>query len=124
MPVLFQSLGDKDADSRTASAYALSLAAPLAKFAEAAPEAFRRLAAVVKEAKPKKRDSPGKVAMENAVSALLNLCKYQLHLCPPDIGDMWQLGLSKLPLKEDFDEAKKTHEMLVDLVLASNDGVV
>lgn len=123
MPKIFESIHDEDPDARTAAAYAVNLAAPLAKFAEAAPEAFKRVAMVVGKPKPKKRDEKAKIAMDNAVAALLSLLKDKGQLCPPDVqaGD---LILSKLPLRDDCDEAKKVHDKLIDMVLAQNQGIL
>lgn len=123
MPCIFNSLGDTDADARTAAAYAINLAAPLSKFAEASPEAFKRLAQLVSGAKPKKRDDKGKLAYDNAVAALLAMAKEKPQLCPPEIN-AWDLVISRLPLRDDDDEAKKVHEKIVDLVLAQNDGLL
>lgn len=123
MPTLFEGVLDSDPDVRTAAAYAINLAAPLAKFAEAAPDAFRRIAQHVGGAKPKKRDDKAKVAMDNAVAALLSLAKEKGQLCPPEIN-AWDMVLSKLPLKDDEEEAKKVHEKIVDLVMAQNQGLL
>jgi len=123
MPTLFEGVLDSDPDVRTAAAYAINLAAPLAKFAEAAPDAFRRIAQHVGGAKAKKRDDKAKVAMDNAVAALLSLAKEKGQLCPPEIN-AWDMVLSKLPLKDDEEEAKKVHEKIVDLVMAQNQGLL
>ncbi|CAE7672178.1 sal3, partial [Symbiodinium pilosum] len=107
MPKIFESIHDEDADARTAAAYAVNLAAPLAKFAEATPEAFKRLAVVVGKPKPKKRDEKAKVAMDNAVAAMLSLLKDKGQLCPPDI-QAWDLVLAKLPLRDDCEEVLRS----------------
>lgn len=124
MPEVFRSLGDnEDADARTAAAYAINMAAPLSSFAEASPEAFRRLAHIVGGARPKKRDAKGKLAFDNAVAALFALAKDKSAQCPPEV-QAWPLVLAKLPIRDDEDEAKKVHERLVDLVLAQHDGML
>merc|ERR1719159_345623 len=109
MPPLFDALGDKDADARTAAAYAVNLASPIGPFSEAAPEAFRRLAKVVSQPAPKKRDEKAKVATENAVAALLELAIHKGNLCPPEIN-AFAMALEKMPLKADEEEAKKVHK--------------
>lgn len=122
-PEVFNALGDDDADARTAAAFAINLAAPLASFAEAAPEAFRRLAKVVGKVRPKKRDKKGKGAYDNAVAALLSLAKEQGAQCPADI-EPWSLVLSRLPLREDEEEAVKTHQKVAQLVLEQHQGLL
>lgn len=123
MDETFRVLGGKNADARTAAAYAINLAAPLASFAQAAPEAFRRLAVVVGGPKPKKKDDKAKLALDNAVAALLTLAAEKSPLCPQDV-DAWKLIVDRLPLKADEDEAQKVHEKLVDLVIAQHEGLL
>jgi len=125
MPEVFRVLGDTDADARTAASYAINLAAPLASFSEAAPEAFRRLAEVVQSAKPgrMKRDEKSRIAVDNAVAALLTLAKEKPTHCPPDV-QAWSLLISRLPLRDDEEEAKKVHEKIVDLVLEEHQGLL
>jgi len=123
MTVTFDCLGDKDAQLRIPSAWAIALAAPLPQFAEVAPEAFRRLAIVVSGQGPKKRDDTAKVALDNAVAALLWLAKEKAPLCPPDIKP-WELILSRLPMKDDEEEAQKVHKAIVGLVLAQDAGLL
>merc|ERR1719215_687563 len=113
MPAVFQCLGETDGDVRTPAAYAVSLAAPLPKFQEAAPEAFKRLAQIVSGPAPKKRDESGKVAMDNCISALFALARHQLPQCPPDVP-AWKLVVGKLPLQEDEEEAKKVHKAVAE----------
>mmetsp|Transcript_118291 Transcript_118291/g.381826 ORF Transcript_118291/g.381826 Transcript_118291/m.381826 type:complete len:1124 (+) Transcript_118291:91-3462(+) len=125
MPEVFRALGEQDADARTAAAYAINLAAPLASFAEAAPEAFRRLAALVSAPRPKrnKTDEKARLAADNAVAALFTLSKEKPDLCPPEI-QAWSAVLSRLPLKEDEEEAKKVHETVAGLVLEQHAGLL
>mmetsp|Transcript_72305 Transcript_72305/g.157002 ORF Transcript_72305/g.157002 Transcript_72305/m.157002 type:complete len:1097 (-) Transcript_72305:209-3499(-) len=123
MPQVFASLSDADADLRTAGAYAVNLAAPLNSFAEAAPQAFQELARIVGAPKPKKRDDKGKIAFDNAVAALLSLAKSKPSHCPAGL-EVWPLILSKLPLRDDEEEAQKVHESLADLVLAQEPSLV
>merc|ERR1712070_850361 len=96
--------------------YAINLASPLAQFDEAAPQAYKLLGQIVGGPAPKKRDDKGKVALDNAVSALLSLAKEKPSLCPAEIP-AWQLVVSKLPLVDDQDEAKKVHKAVCDLLL-------
>lgn len=123
MPALFEGVLDADPDVRTAAAYAINLAAPLPQFAQATPDAFRRIVQHLQGQKPKKRDDKGKVAMDNAVAALLSLAKEKGQLCPPEIN-AWDLVLSKLPLKDDEEEAKKVHEKIINLVLEQSQGLL
>lgn len=123
MPKIFESIFDADADARTAAAYAVNLAAPLPKFAEAAPEVFKALAKLLSAPKPKKREEKAKVAMDNAVAAMLSMLKDKGQLCPPDL-QAWDLALSKLPIKDDCEEAKKVHEKVIDMVLQQNQGLL
>lgn len=116
-------LGDKDADVRIPAAYAISLAAPIANFAAAAPEAFKRVAQLVSGPAPKKRDDSGKIAMDNCVSALVSLMQHKGNLCPPEVPS-WQLIVGKLPLRDDEDEAKKVHKTISELILAQNAGLL
>mmetsp|Transcript_46029 Transcript_46029/g.82878 ORF Transcript_46029/g.82878 Transcript_46029/m.82878 type:complete len:1117 (+) Transcript_46029:122-3472(+) len=123
MPVMFDAIADKDPDARTAAAYGVNLAAPVPAFQEAAPEAFKRLAQVLSGPKPKKSEEKAKIAMDNAVAALLSLAKEKPSLCPPEV-QAWELVLSKLPIKDDEDEAKKVHEKMIELVLNQNQGLL
>eukprot|EP00931_Biecheleriopsis_adriatica_P043158 TRINITY_DN24680_c0_g3_i1.p1 TRINITY_DN24680_c0_g3~~TRINITY_DN24680_c0_g3_i1.p1 ORF type:complete len:1101 (-),score=285.62 TRINITY_DN24680_c0_g3_i1:18-3320(-) len=119
MPQLFQSLGDTNAEVRTNAAWAINTAAPIPGFAQAAPEAFRRLAQIVSAARPKKRDEKAKTAYDNAVGALLSMAIVHQKQCPPEI-QTWNLILARLPLRDDEEEAKIVHEKLVDQVMAQN----
>jgi len=124
MPVVFSSLiGEEDPDARTAAAYAINMAAPLQSFNEVAPLAFTKLAQILNGAKPKKRDTKGKLAWDNAIAAFFTLAKEKGPLCPPEIKP-WPLVLARLPLRDDEEEAKKVHERLVDLVIAQNPDVL
>jgi len=123
MDETFRALGDKDPDVRTAASYAINLAAPLPSFDKAAPEAFRRLATIVGGPKPKKKEEKAKLALDNAVAALLTLAVEKPALCPQEV-QAWNLIVGKLPLKEDEDEAQKVHEKIVDLVLAQHEGLL
>lgn len=123
MPAVFAALDNKDPDMRIPAAWAIGLAAPFARFAEAAPAAFRGLAKNLGAKAPKKRDDQGKVASDNAVSAMLSLVQAKASLCPADVQP-WQLIVSKLPLTQDEEEAKKVHKAVVQLVLSQDAGLL
>lgn len=123
MPKLFDAIGDKNARVRIAAAYAVNLAASCAPFAEAAPEAFRRIAKLLAGKPPKKKDDEGNCAMDNAVAALFSLARNMSAQCPPDVA-AFPLVLSKLPLKADFEEAKKVHTLVCMLLQQQHPGLV
>ena len=81
----------------------MNLAAPLAKFSEASPEVFKALSKLLSGPKPKKRDEKAKIAMDNAVAAMMSMLKEKGQLCPADVRG-WELLLSKLPIRDDCDE--------------------
>jgi len=122
-PYVFQSLSNKNPDARTAAAYAVNLAAPLPKFAEAAPGAFTSLAQMATGKQPKKKEEKAKVAMDNAVSSLLTLALHQAGSCPPDVP-VWTIVLGKLPLRADDEEAVKVHKKVVELLLEEHPGLL
>eukprot|EP00406_Dinophysis_acuminata_P058007 CAMPEP_0179276760 /NCGR_PEP_ID=MMETSP0797-20121207/34745_1 /TAXON_ID=47934 /ORGANISM="Dinophysis acuminata, Strain DAEP01" /LENGTH=1120 /DNA_ID=CAMNT_0020985329 /DNA_START=47 /DNA_END=3409 /DNA_ORIENTATION=+ len=124
MQEVYNAMLDEDADARRAAAYAIGLAAPLSNFSgQAAVEAFRRLVQIVGGARPKKRDDKGKLALDNAVAALLTLAVEKPTHCPPEV-QVWPTIIARLPLRDDEDEAKKIHEKLVDLVLEQHAGLL
>lgn len=124
MDAVFANLTHKKADVRIPAAYAIGLAAAIPQFGETAGvQAFQAMCAIVSRPAPKKRDPQGKFALDNAVSALLQLCRYQLHKCPADCP-AWKLILEKLPLKDDEEEAKKVHKSLSEMVLEQNAGML
>mmetsp|Transcript_77073 Transcript_77073/g.160416 ORF Transcript_77073/g.160416 Transcript_77073/m.160416 type:complete len:1116 (+) Transcript_77073:170-3517(+) len=123
MPAIFQGLGDQDPDVRIPCAYGIAWAAPLPAFAEAAPQAFSKLAQLIGGPAPKKRDEQAKIAMDNAVSALLVLAKNKAAQCPQDVP-VWQLIINKLPLKADEEEAHRVHKIIVELLADQNPGLL
>jgi len=123
MPAVFAGLQDADPDVRTPAAYAVSLASPLPKFDEAAGQAYALLGQIIGGPAPKKRDDKAKVALDNAVSAMLALAKHKPNQCPEGLN-AWQLVVSKLPLKEDEEEAKKVHKQVCDLLLQEHAGLL
>jgi len=123
MPEVFRVLDGSDSSAKTPAAYAVCLAAPLASFDEAAPEAYRKLARVVSAPAPTKTDHSGRAAVDNAVSALVSLGREKPTLCPPEV-DVWGLVVSKLPLREDDDEAQKVHEAIADMMLQQHAGLL
>lgn len=123
MPAVFQALTDKDPDIRIPACYAVNLAAPLAKFAEGAAEAYKILTHTIQTAPPKKRDEKSKICRDNAVAALFTLAKEKPQQCPEGL-DPWQTVVHQLPLKDDEEEGKKVHESIADLVLAQHAGLL
>jgi hypothetical protein len=123
MSQVFNGIGDKDADVRTAAAYAINLAATIAQFREAAPDAFRRVAQVVTGPNPKKKDDSAKIAMDNAVAALFTLAFEQGDSCPQEV-DAFFFALKRMPLKEDWEEAKKVHKKLATNLMAQHAGLI
>eukprot|EP00401_Gymnodinium_catenatum_P082994 CAMPEP_0117560190 /NCGR_PEP_ID=MMETSP0784-20121206/53748_1 /TAXON_ID=39447 /ORGANISM="" /LENGTH=1103 /DNA_ID=CAMNT_0005357591 /DNA_START=91 /DNA_END=3402 /DNA_ORIENTATION=- len=123
VPAVFAALAAQDPEVRIPAAYAISLAAPLQVFAEAVPEAFRSLAKLAAGPAPKKRDQRGRVALDNVVSALLVLARVQPALCPQEVP-AWELVVSKLPLMEDEEEARKVHAAIVDLLAEQHAGLL
>jgi len=125
MPEVFKAMGDADPDARTAASYAVNLAAPLPRFAEAAPDSFKRLAHVITTAKVGrgKRDEKARIALDNAVAAMVTLAIDKAAQCPAEVN-AWAIILSKMPLREDEDEAKKVHAKMVDLMAAEHAGLL
>jgi hypothetical protein len=123
MPAIFQALVDKDPDIRIPACWAVNLAAELPVFAEAAPQAFKALAQLLGGKPPKKKDDQGWVAQDNAVAALLALSRHKAQCTPPDVP-AWELIVSKLPLEADWDEAKKVHKSIVELVMQQDAGLL
>eukprot|EP00929_Paragymnodinium_shiwhaense_P000928 TRINITY_DN101124_c0_g1_i1.p1 TRINITY_DN101124_c0_g1~~TRINITY_DN101124_c0_g1_i1.p1 ORF type:complete len:1114 (+),score=426.29 TRINITY_DN101124_c0_g1_i1:133-3474(+) len=123
MTHVFSGLQDKDADVRIPAAYSLNCAAPIAAFKEAAPQAFRALAQIMAAPAPKKRDSKGKVALDNVIAAMLSLARHQSDACPPEV-QAWNMVVEKLPLREDEEEARECHTSLVQCIIAQHPGIV
>jgi hypothetical protein len=121
MPAVFKSLQDVNPDVRTPAAYAVNLGAQIPQFAEAAPDAFRKVAQLVSGPAPKKRDNKGRVALDNAVAALISLARHQGPHCPAEVN-AWSMALQKLPLQADEDEAKKVHKIAVELLMEQHPG--
>merc|ERR1712079_1003202 len=101
----------------------MNLAASIPQFEEAAPDAFRRLATVVGGPAPKRKDDSAKVAMDNAVAALLSLGFEKANACPPEVNP-FAIALQKMPLKEDWEEAKKVHKKLVQNLVQQHAGLI
>lgn len=123
MPQVLAALSDQDPDARNAAAYAVNMASKVASFADVAPKAFETLAQVLNGPKPKKKDDKAKVARDNAVAATLALATACPGQCPAGV-DPWLLILLRLPMRDDVEEAKKTHAAFVDLVLAQHQGLL
>jgi len=123
MPILFEGTADKDVDVRNAAFYAINLAAAIPAFAEAAPDAFRRIAKVLTGKAPKKKDDKANVAFDNATAAMFSLARQMSAQCPPDVN-AFALSLSKMPMKADLEEAKKVHLMVCQLLQQQNAGML
>lgn len=61
--------------------------------------------------------------MDNCVAALLSLARHQSQHCPPNLSP-WPLVLSKLPMKDDQEEAKKVHLILAQLLQQQHPALV
>merc|ERR1719387_125691 len=103
----------------------MNLAAAIPAFAEVAPAVFQKLAKLLGAQKKasKKKDLMAKMAIDNAAAALVRLSQHQVASCPAGL-DSWGLALSKCPLRDDADEGKKTHKILVELVLQQHQGIL
>jgi len=123
MPTVFNSLTCKNPDARIAASYAVNLAAPLPSFAEVARGAFVTLAQVAAGSEPKKREEKAKMAMDNAVAALLSLAVHQANLCPQEVP-VWTIIVGRLPMRADVEEAQKVHKKVVELLLESHQGLL
>lgn len=123
VPLALQALGDASAEVRTSAAYVINVAAGIPAFAQAAPEAFRRLAQIVGGARPKKRELRALTAYDNAVGALTSLAIGAFGQCPPEV-QAWSLIISKLPLRDDWEEAQVVHGKIVDQVVAQNQNLL
>jgi hypothetical protein len=123
VPKVFDTLGNKDDEVRIAAAYAVNLASHVPQFAEAAPEAFKRIAQIVGGKQPKKRDEEARNAMDNAIAALFALARNMPQQCPPDVN-AFGLFLSRLPMRADVEEAKKVHKLLADLLQQQHAGLI
>jgi len=118
MPAIFSAMTQEDADLRIPAAYAINLASSIPAFAQAAPEAVNKLRAILTAPTPKKRrEEKAKIALDNAVAAMLALAVHQPEKCD---ADNFTLVLNKLPLKDDEEEAKKVHKLLVQQCAAEN----
>eukprot|EP00929_Paragymnodinium_shiwhaense_P080785 TRINITY_DN4214_c0_g1_i1.p1 TRINITY_DN4214_c0_g1~~TRINITY_DN4214_c0_g1_i1.p1 ORF type:complete len:1120 (-),score=304.71 TRINITY_DN4214_c0_g1_i1:125-3484(-) len=123
MPATMQMLADENAEARCAAAYIVNLAAPIPEFSEAAPEAFRRIAAVISQSNPKKKEQMAQFAVDNEVAALFRLAKSHQASCPPEVQP-WKIVAQRLPLWHDDEEARKVHAEVADLVLGQHPAVV
>lgn len=61
--------------------------------------------------------------MDNAVAALMQLAVHHPSVVPAGI-DPWGVIVDKLPLKKDQEQAKKSHNLLADLVMQENAAVL
>lgn len=123
MESVFEGLVDEEADMRISSSYAINLAAQIQAFSSAAPQAFKEVAKCLAKSASKKRDMSMKMAMDNAVSALLQLLLGFPDQCPADI-DGWQLVVEGLPIKEDEEEAQTVHQIVAEKVIQQHAGLI
>jgi len=125
MPTMISALESDDAEERLEAADIMNVAASVPAFAEVAPTVFQKLANLlgVQKKAPKKRNLMSKMALDNAVAALVRMSQHQAAACPAGL-DCWGLALSKCPLRDDQDEGKKTHKILVELVLKQHEGIL
>jgi len=101
----------------------INVASAVPAFAQAAPQAYQGLAQILSVARPKKREERAKTAYDNAVGAMMSLSIGCPGQCPPEVQS-WNLVLSRLPLRDDEEEARIVHEKLVDQVMAQNQGLL
>merc|ERR1712224_149660 len=120
---MVDALHSQVADERLEAAYVMNLSAPIPSFAELAPTAIQKLSAVLGQKAPKKKDLKAKMALDNAAAALVRLAQHQASSIPAGV-DVWGLALSKFPLRDDADEGKKAHKILVDLVMQQHQGAL
>jgi len=121
-PAIFGALTNKDAELRIPAAYAINLAASIPAFAELAGKAAENLAMILSAPAPKKRrEDKAKLALDNAVAAMLQLALHHLTSCP---SNAYAMIVAKLPLKEDEEEAKKVHKIIVQQMLSQNPGLL
>jgi F0F1-type ATP synthase delta subunit len=122
IPAIFPCLTHAKAEIRIPACYAVNLAAPLNQFAEATPKALEELSKILGAPVPKGRKEKAKarMALDNAVAATLALAVHRPGECGAGLARMFELVLGKLPLKEDEEEAKKVHEIVVSQCLANN----
>merc|ERR1719443_2242205 len=122
---MISALDGEDAEERLEAADIMNKAASIPAFAEVAPAVFQKLANLLGAPKKgsKKKDLMAKMALDNAAAALVRLSQHQAAACPAGL-DSWGLALSKCPLRDDADEGKKIHKILVDLVFQQHQGVL
>jgi len=123
IPAVFGMLTHAKAEIRIPACYAVNLAAPLSQFAEATPQALKELSQILSapvQKKGRKEKAKARMALDNAVAATLALAVNRPNECAGQLPLMFELVLGKLPLKEDEEEAKKVHEIVVSQCLANN----
>merc|ERR1711964_419519 len=74
--------------------------------------------------KATKKDEKGRMAMDNAIAALVMLRLHQPQHCHGGIAGCMQLCLQRLPLKNDEEESKKVNRALVERVQAQDANVM
>jgi hypothetical protein len=125
MPTMIGALDGDDAEERLEAADIMNKAASIPAFAEVAPAVFQKLVNLLGAPKKgsKKKDLMAKMALDNAAAALVRLSQHQAAACPAGM-DPWGVALAKCPLRQDEEEGKKTHKILVELVLQQHQGIL
>lgn len=97
----------------------MNLASKIPAFQAAAPLVFNMLGQWLAQKVPKKREEKAKAALDNAVAAMMQLAIHHAAAKPAEV-DAWSLVLDKMPLKNDQEEGKKSHKLMVQLLLQEN----
>merc|ERR1719443_1901723 len=99
---MISALDGEDAEERLEAADIMNTAASIPAFAEVAPSVFQKLANLLGAQKKgsKKKDLMAKMALDNAVAALVRLSQHQAPSCPAGL-DSWGVALAKCPIRND-----------------------
>ncbi|XP_039251343.2 importin-5-like [Styela clava] len=122
-------LTDKNAEVRQASSYGIGVMAMFAgeAYADAIKEALPILQAVIEGPLGKGVEGPvlqeNIGPMENCISAVCKVLKYQPHLIDGDKDELLRRWLSWLPVVEDKEEATHVYSFLCELI-ENNNAVV
>merc|ERR1719161_1255923 len=87
MPAVFNCLTHAKAEIRIPACYAVNLAAPLPQFAEATPKVLQELSKILSagvQKKGRKEKAKARMALDNAVAALLALGVHRPNECGSD----------------------------------------
>lgn len=129
VPAIIDGITDVDLGIREASTYGIAQIARRAPshIEKYAQHIIRHLVAIAKEgAEKNKADIENIRLVENSASALATLTIFKSSPCPP-LGTLKSeyinIFLANLPLQEDCDEAKFSHEGFCDLVESGEVGI-